>query len=136
MKLIELLEKIEKGDNLPKKIEVDGIIYRLDEEYRDYENEVDGYLSEDIGSYARIDSALKMEVKVLKDTIRLKIKDHIDLCNLAKNYWNGCRSYTLQFLDKYYGKDEIFEIDEYSQDDDCYRIDDYYVNKECFDVID
>lgn len=136
MKLIELLEKIERGDNLPKKIEVDDITYYLDKEYRDYRSELDAYLSEDIGNYAHIDIALKMEVKVLKDTIKLKIKDHIDIYDLAQNHWDGCRNYTLTFLDEYYGIHSIFKIEEDCVYDDYYRIDDYCVNKKCFDVID
>lgn len=136
MKLIELLEKIEKGDNLPQKIEVDDTIYYLDEEYRDYKNEYDGYLSEDIGSYAHIDLALKMEVNVLNDKIRVMLKPHIDIYDLSQNHWEGCKNDTLMFLDEYYNKKSIFEVDDDEVDNVSYIINGYFVNKKCFDVID
>lgn len=134
MKLIELLEKIEKGDNLPKKIKVDDIIYRLDEEYRDYKNEADSYLSEEIGSYAHIDLALKMEVKILNDISKLKLKEHIDLFELSKDSWCGCNQETMEFLKEHYDYDWYFtDIEERHN---CYVIDGLHVNKKCFDVID
>lgn len=63
MKVIELLERIAKKENLPKKIEVFDEIFKLDYEgvYRDY----DGWSLDD---YAIIDY-LNDEVKILEMTL-------------------------------------------------------------------
>lgn len=67
MKVIELLERIAKKENLPKKIEVFDEIFKLDYEgvYRDS----DGWSLDD---YAIIDY-LNDEVKILEITIDTKV---------------------------------------------------------------
>lgn len=136
MKLIKLLEKIEKGENLPKRIKYDGNTYDLDVEYRDYRRNNCWYLSTEIGNCEHFDKLLKNEVKVLNDKIRIKLKEHIDIYDLSQNHWDGCRNNTLRFLDVYYGIINTFEIDEDCVCHDYYFVEGYHVNKKCFDVID
>lgn len=134
MKLIELLEKIEKGDNLPAKIEFDNKKYIFDEEYNDYycEKEYE-FLSERIGGCSKLNEILNKEVKNMSYR-KLKLKEHIDLFELSKDSWCGCNQDTMEFLQQHYSYDTYFS--NFEERLNCYVIDDLHVNKKCFDVID
>lgn len=73
--------------------------------------------------------------------MKVRIKEDINLKDLAENNWNGCRYWTMDFLKKFYGDNETFEA-EATYDDD-YKIystsignDNYIVvNHKCLEEI-
>ncbi len=65
--------------------------------------------------------------------MKVKIKENINLKDLAENNWEGCRSDTLSFLDNYYGREKIFEV--FAESRNYYIINGYLVNKKCFEEV-
>ena len=72
--------------------------------------------------------------------MKVKLKEDINLKDLKENHWEGCMSWTLQFLEKYYDTKEEFEAEEANEGG--YKIygtniekDYIVVNKKCFEII-
>ena len=70
MKIIDLLNKIAKGEEVPKKIDYNREIFIYNEALKRYVNEIDKYSDSStycLGGYFALDMSLDHEVKVLEE---------------------------------------------------------------------
>ena len=76
--------------------------------------------------------------------MKIRLKEDINIKDLMENDWEGCHSWTLDFLKQYYGEREIFEAEKVEKGS--YRIygtgiegnsyEDYIeVNEKCFEEL-
>ena len=125
MKVIELINKIAKGEQPPKKIKYYGVIY----EYKDcdYFDEDGEYLT---NSLCFDEEDLNDEVEIIEcDEIKLKLKEHIDLYELKQNHWNGCQYDTMNFLLDKYSYHDYFIIQQKDVHAGYYKINGKNVNE-------
>lgn len=80
MKVIDLLNKIENGEEVPKKIKFENVIYEYDEEHKDYIHEITNWHSETllfkVMNCHYIKEILETRVELIEDEIE-EIKNEV-----------------------------------------------------------
>lgn len=88
MKIIDLLNKIANGEEVPKKIDYNGEIFIYNETLKRYVHEINKYSDSStycLGGYFALDMSLDHKVKVLEE---LEYKEYEDIEELSYKYVN------------------------------------------------